>query len=267
MKYYHKKQDIPSRNSTVAKMFENREPFNKILRILTFFGFWDEVSGPHRVMAKSAYFTFVIFYCFMVNLSLLQIQRMDEFLQFIMIMPMMIILISAVRIFEVKKSKLRMLLEILTEMEEENADCKPDFNKTCSSLHNFSKLMVVTTMAFSLIFAVSTVLLNKLNFPMYIPRIWLNRDETFYFYWLFQSLAMAYISILSLCLHELACALLITIRAYIGYFRHELRSLKSSKNSYEDDKRELVKCIASHHKILRLILILSFKKLNNLTFL
>lgn len=234
-------------------MFENREPFNKILKILTFFGFWDEVGRVHRMMASLAYFIFVLFYCFMVNLSLLQIQKMDEFLQFIMIMPMMIILISSIRIFKEKKCKVKMLLEILTEMEEESIGSKPYFDKTCSFLHNFSKLMAVSTMAFSLVFAVSTILVNKLKFPMFIPRIIMNREETFYCYWLFQVVAMTYFSILSVCLHELACAFLITIRAYIRYFRRELRSLKSSKENYEGDKREMVKCIAAHHKILRLI--------------
>lgn len=231
-------------------MFEKREPFNKILRILTLFGFWDEVSGVHRVLATSTYFIFVLFHCLIVNLSLLQIQKMEEFLQFIMIMPMMIILIASVRIFKEKKCKVKMLLEILTEMEEEES-AKPYFDKTCSFLHNFSKLMAVSTIAFSLIFAVSTILVNKLKFPMFIPRIWMNREEIFYCYWFYQSLAISYFSILSVCLHELACAFLITLRAYIRHFRRKLSSLKSSKENYEDDKREMVKCIASHHKILR----------------
>jgi hypothetical protein len=235
-------------------MFETREPFSINFKILTFFNLWDDVSPTHKKIADGAYFIFVLCFFGLVNLSLLQLETLDDYLQIIMVTPLLVIIIVSVRIFVQKKDLVRNLLEILTEMEEENMQTKINFDKTCRFLKKFAKLIMLSTIIFSLIFSASGIFLHKLNFPMYVPKFIKSRSEVFYIYWLFESLAMTYCSVLSVSLHELACIFLIAIRAYVKQFREELKSLpklRSFPRNYNEDKKDLVDVVQSHHKLLK----------------
>lgn len=170
--------------SVLSEMFEEREPFKLIFKIIRIFGFWGEISGTHKFLANVFYFIFVIFYTFMVNLSLLQIKEMNELLQYITIMPLLIIIIVSVRNFVRKMDQAKTMLGLLTEMD--NSSSKSYFNEICAFLNNFSKLMMVSGIIFNLVFTFSAIFLNKLNFPMFIPGSWANKRSTFYIYWIFE---------------------------------------------------------------------------------
>jgi hypothetical protein len=168
----------------ILKMFEQREPFQKIFEILRFYGLWGEISITHNYFANVAYFIFVIFYALMLFLSLLQINTMNEFLQFITIMPILIMVVISVGIFMRRTDRMKTIFELLTEME--NASSKHYFDKTCIFLNNFFKLMTVSSIIFLLVFIFSAIFLNQLNFPMFIPESLAHHWITFYVYWIFQ---------------------------------------------------------------------------------
>lgn len=230
-------------------MIPKREPYTTIFKVLSFLGFWNEVPKRHKRIALSLMILFVVCFNLIIILSLVQAKDLNDVLDGIKIAPILLVIVISINDFNMKKSKICDLLELIEEMENDYPESKPHFDEAFRTVKNIFITEVAFIVLLWISFILSPLIANKLMFPAYIPEIIKDYDETFYIYWAYESISGFYCAFLHLPIHEFRCSLLIVLNGYMKFFRNKLSSLAASKENYEKAKSELVNCVKIHLQI------------------
>lgn len=232
------------------KTIPKREPYTTIFKVLSFLGLWNEVPKRHKRIAMSAMVLFTVCYFIIIMLSLLQAKDLNDVLEGIKIAPILLVIVISINDFNLKKSKVCDLLELIEEMENDYPESKPYFDDSFKFVKNIFVTEVAFTGLLYISFILSPLIANKLMFPAYIPEIIKEYDDaTFYIYWAYESISGLYCAFVHMPIYEFRCSLLIVLNGYMKFFRNKLSCLTASKENYEKAKNELVNCVKIHHQM------------------
>ncbi|KAG5684281.1 hypothetical protein PVAND_013517 [Polypedilum vanderplanki] len=226
-------------------MLLNRESYRTLLKILTFFGLWDEISVKQKRFTFKVPIIITILCGLIIALSLLQIDEFEKILEVFEITPMIIFVIISTFNFIYTKENLKNLLGIIDQIEEENCEISVVIDEACKLI---KKLFTAFTILLTFVLINHTFcpfVFGKLNFPVYTPEILNDSQFMFYAPWLLHSIVAIYCGITNLALQGFRYSLLIIIDYVIQYFRQKLNNSNSDV--------DLIKCVKLHLHIKELI--------------
>ena len=227
-------------------MIPKREPYTTIFKVLNFLGFWNEIPKWHKRIAICVMVLSTIGYCSIIMLSLLQAKDLSDALEGIKVAPILLTIAISINDFILKKSKVRELLELIEEIEEEHPESKSYFDEAFGFIKNIFVVEIIFIGILYISYFFSPLIMNKLMFPAYIPDIIEDYVATFYVYWTYESFCGFYTAILHLPVHEFRCSLLIVLNGCMKFFRKTLNDLRATKDNYEEAKERLASCVKIH---------------------
>ncbi|KAL7029828.1 hypothetical protein ACKWTF_006384 [Chironomus riparius] len=196
-------------------MIPKREPYTTIFKVLTFLGFWNEIPKWQKRIAIVVKFFSSIGYCTIILLSLLQAKDLNDALEGIRVIPILLTIAISINDFILKKSKVRGLLELMEEIEEEHPESKSYFDEAFGFIKKIFAVETIFIVIIYISYFLSPLIIKKLMFPAYIPKIFEDYRATFYVYWIYESFCGFYTAVLHLPVHEFRCSLLIVLNSYI----------------------------------------------------
>ncbi|KAG5678334.1 hypothetical protein PVAND_008019 [Polypedilum vanderplanki] len=200
-------------------MLLKREPYKAIFKVLTWIGFWDEISMRHKLLTFYLPIFILTIEQILLFLSLLQANNLEDILEAVKLVPMFPLICYSMYSFIKDKQLLKELIEIFNQIENENPKVVSYIDKSCKDVELIFKIV---TFAFVLIVvdAIFTPLINnKLLFPIYTPK-WKGFETTFfYLYWLLESFCGIYVALCFIVIQEFRNSLLIILHYIMEYFQ------------------------------------------------
>lgn len=233
------------------RMFEDREPYKTTFKVLTFFGFWDEISLRHKRYALASFLGLVIPFVITINLSVLQANEFNEIVNRVSFVPLTIFVPHTILDFAHKKQKFRTFLDMMDLIELEYPDITTRLNQVCKFVTKVFVYVSFLEMLASLAYAMSPILIGDLVIPIKLPQLLQNNQFAYSALWIYEVAFQIYLAFIFLSIHQLLCSFPIVLFHIMQHLREKLAALKFDKQQPNDAKKELIKCVELHIHIKR----------------